>query len=616
MSNWLAIELTLGVILVSSFTSIGLLALWAAVSPRHWLLRSIVMLAVLSPLLVIPAYEPWIVFALQIGVIFSGVLICRWVTTAVGRNQSERSAAQHSFKPRFSLRTLFAITALVAVLTAIVTRIVTNWPEQNIESWITIVLNGLGSSFAVLLGAWVFAAKRKRIAWPGALAVCLGLGVVMARFDWFVVSVQWHLTWPPSAPSFFFDSTARTYLAMAWVTILATVTTLTWLMIYVWLTQIRSPAIADKPTGRRRGGRQNVTRCVFALLLLAVATPPALIVGKLLYPPFIPTIVVPQPNGFDDIMAAGKVFRGSPIWSIDPASTDELASEIAAQADAYEQLRLGLRRKIQAPVWTSSAGQITARKLFIEEISAAYAAARVLKREAELALQQNRFGDSATIAIETMLLGQAVTRGGVSPDYGIGFIFEGYGDQVLYQVLPQLEADQCREMIAALVEIEDSRGSLDEANRRLRAWGDLAGGWFDRFRFLLADFIPSYGWHQDRLLELAKKETATRLLILELALHAFQREHGRLPERPEQLTPDFLDALPIDPFDPNRRPLRYVHEGDDYIVYSVSVDGKDDGGRAPAPKADGSADPYGDGDLRLDTLFPADDDVTSGIADQ
>ncbi|MEX2316063.1 MAG: hypothetical protein WD669_02855 [Pirellulales bacterium] len=36
MRDWLTIELVLGVLLVTSFTCVGLLSLWAATSLRHW----------------------------------------------------------------------------------------------------------------------------------------------------------------------------------------------------------------------------------------------------------------------------------------------------------------------------------------------------------------------------------------------------------------------------------------------------------------------------------------------------------------------------------------------------------------------------------------------------
>jgi hypothetical protein len=45
------------------------------------------------------------------------------------------------------------------------------------------------------------------------------------------------------------------------------------------------------------------------------------------------------------------------------------------------------------------------------------------------------------------------------------------------------------------------------------------------------------------------------------------------------LTPEFLDAVPTDPFD--GAPLRYRLLPRGYEIYSVGADGHDDGGREP-----------------------------------
>ena len=78
MTDSYAILVVVTTLLVTSFTCIGLLAMWAATSPRHWLLRCAAVLAVLSPLVLIPAYQPWGLFALQACTVAAGITIWRW----------------------------------------------------------------------------------------------------------------------------------------------------------------------------------------------------------------------------------------------------------------------------------------------------------------------------------------------------------------------------------------------------------------------------------------------------------------------------------------------------------------------------------------------------------
>jgi hypothetical protein len=52
---------------------------------------------------------------------------------------------------------------------------------------------------------------------------------------------------------------------------------------------------------------------------------------------------------------------------------------------------------------------------------------------------------------------------------------------------------------------------------------------------------------------------------------------GHLPENLNELMPQFLPAVPIDPFD--GQPLRCHRLAKGYVIYSVGSDGHDDGGR-------------------------------------
>jgi len=85
----------------------------------------------------------------------------------------------------------------------------------------------------------------------------------------------------------------------------------------------------------------------------------------------------------------------------------------------------------------------------------------------------------------------------------------------------------------------------------------------------------------------ASTQARIRLATTALAFEAFRRERARLPTSLKELTPQFLDAVPTDPFD--GAPLRYRVLPRGYIIYSVDADGHDDGGREP-PENKKSAD--------------------------
>lgn len=72
-----------------------------------------------------------------------------------------------------------------------------------------------------------------------------------------------------------------------------------------------------------------------------------------------------------------------------------------------------------------------------------------------------------------------------------------------------------------------------------------------------------------------------------LALAAYRADHGAWPVGLERLVPDYLDAVPIDPFAAADTPMRYeVRPDGSLLLYSLGPDGKDDGGTRPEEDRD------------------------------
>ena len=73
-----------------------------------------------------------------------------------------------------------------------------------------------------------------------------------------------------------------------------------------------------------------------------------------------------------------------------------------------------------------------------------------------------------------------------------------------------------------------------------------------------------------------------RVAAAAIAVERFRRANtNSLPKDLGQLTPAFLAAVPLDPFD--GQPLRFKRVGEGYVVYSVGSDGHDDGGAGERP---------------------------------
>ncbi len=83
---------------------------------------------------------------------------------------------------------------------------------------------------------------------------------------------------------------------------------------------------------------------------------------------------------------------------------------------------------------------------------------------------------------------------------------------------------------------------------------------------------PNPGWFAA-----LKTEAQNHLVRLGHALHAYRTEHGRYPDKLEELVPRYLTRVPADPFAPGK-PCRYRRRGADFVLYSVGPDCQDNGG--------------------------------------
>jgi hypothetical protein len=74
----------------------------------------------------------------------------------------------------------------------------------------------------------------------------------------------------------------------------------------------------------------------------------------------------------------------------------------------------------------------------------------------------------------------------------------------------------------------------------------------------------------------ARKLALTRAAVAVLAIARYRQQHGALPDGLDRLVPDYLAAVPEDPF--TGRGLLYAADTSRFTVYSTGSDGDDNGG--------------------------------------
>jgi hypothetical protein len=74
------------------------------------------------------------------------------------------------------------------------------------------------------------------------------------------------------------------------------------------------------------------------------------------------------------------------------------------------------------------------------------------------------------------------------------------------------------------------------------------------------------------------------LVLAAIAARQFEQKHGQLPDSLAALVPEFLPAVPTDPFD--GKALRFQITDEGLVLYSIGRDRKDDGGSDPDLKGE------------------------------
>jgi hypothetical protein len=75
----------------------------------------------------------------------------------------------------------------------------------------------------------------------------------------------------------------------------------------------------------------------------------------------------------------------------------------------------------------------------------------------------------------------------------------------------------------------------------------------------------------------AKTDAQHATAVAAMAIARFRAKSGRSPKDLAELVPDYLAAVPLDPFD--GKPIRYKKSDRGFVVYSIGPDLVDDGGR-------------------------------------
>jgi len=199
---------------------------------------------------------------------------------------------------------------------------------------------------------------------------------------------------------------------------------------------------------------------------------------------------------------------------------------------------------------------------------------RSLMAEAKITANVGKAEHSSRISLGLVRLADMLSRGGVSCDVQLAYAVRKIGYSELIKVIDQLPKEELHHVLVALQQSEVEREAVSAMLARQADYEEQVFGWHKRFehavaRRTVAQNLEFYNSHVEQ------ESTTNSLLQTHVAIRMFQRDFGRLPENLSELVPAYLASSPVDP---NSIPLCYRVAGEEFVLYAVGWDRKDDGG--------------------------------------
>ncbi len=600
MRDWLTIELVLATLLVTSFTCVGLVALWGATSPRHWFVRTAVVLAMLSPLLLRPMYEPLVTLTTQIVAIVSAVRICSQRAVLWEALRGRRK----NLLPRFSMQFVLAATCLVAIVTALA---VAATKRLGSTFWITPASLGVVAGVTTLLAAWL---TRVIWSWKSLLILLVALGSLSYAYqetDYLKELAPVVNFWPHRWPDSSILPAVVSYLcALAHV---ASAVALQYAFLLAWRRWL------SLESGDR--SFRAAPRLLIATTMLLFAAFPVYIVTKLQFPCAIPVEVSfpGDDDRFRDLLALSDSFKGTALWQelcANQVNEQRVTKAVKRQASEFDELHRLLKQPLLRPVtvdWIAERsiypGADGWRKTMAEN-SQLSVLAQVLAARSDAGRAEEDAAAAIESALDLLRLAESTSRAIDFSTHLRADAFEEMAIARIYRLLPIINESQCEACIQRLTEMENRREPIAKLLRYYRAQSENEFGWLGHFTALLGDIAnrldSSLDANHTKILQDIdwRSQATVRLLITELLLRRHYVLAYDYPETLDDLAAMAMKRWFADPFTSNRGTFVYRRQNAGYLLYSLGVDRDDDGGRPPGRKEYGGIDWRGDGDLRLD----------------
>ncbi len=578
------VEIVLVILTMLSITSVGLLAIWAALGRGHWFVRVAVVGALFSLLLLVPAYKPLIVFVVQAAVAVPILVIARRL-----RARSEGKSVW-----QFGLRDLLLLTPVVAAVAAVGAIVpkkmwqswdIVRWTGTShgnpaMPPWLYVLILAATMGVVTCLAAWIVLGRCRR--WKRLTVLCVAFPAVLMVLGFvFRSDSLWRhqpfLAWASilGSPKIHIDELVFLY-AMCSVALM---------VIWLWLARASvigwgEGEVEDASKEKKHRWLRWLARAGLLLLSLAILIPLGWAYWIMVTPLPVPETVLPKPNGYTRLVELSKQLQNVTVPDDDPTlpqAQRPTPKDFIDFEQRYHKLFIAVHESLDLRCLVPLRYDASDVNTNLSDLQGIRQLARALYAAGHAACLGGDYEEGVQRHIDTIRLGRSTAKGGLIVHWLVDIAIEGIGLHGIHTEHVQMPAKQRRILIQTIDDLQEGSESFEVVRQRDDAWSENAYGWLGR----LVQHVLELSRNNAAINEacrhaLHRQETMFRILLVELALENYRDSYGQYPKRLDELVPKQLKKVPLDPF--NGKPLRYRLTDKGYLLYGVGSNGQDDGG--------------------------------------
>ncbi len=253
-----------------------------------------------------------------------------------------------------------------------------------------------------------------------------------------------------------------------------------------------------------------------------------------------PALSLPSPNGYEYFVKAAQMVSKE---AADPGQLNEagLRALVSQNAEALKVARQGF--EYESRVADNNTPDLMNTLASFKRLGWAFSA------EGKLAEMEKRSGEAIRSYLDTVRLGQEFSRGGTIIFRLVGIAVENIGLQALQALAQKVDSGNCK---ATAVELE----LLDAKDPPLQETLEQESVYADKVRASQPKTSASGRALQDKMMAPAIKKATEKIQTTQLnlrqtmitfAARTYELEKKKKPKNLDDLTPDYLKAIPHDP---------------------------------------------------------------------